>query len=137
MSYLLDTNVVSELRKSRRANAGVIDFFSQTPAEAIYLPVQVIGEIRGGAGRLRHRGDLPQAERLEGWLDGLVMDHGKRILGFDIDCAQVWGRLLSISPHHTIDKQIAAIALIYDLVVVTRNTADFAATRARLLNPFV
>ena len=135
--YLLDTNIVSELRKGARANAGVTAFFASLKSEDIYLSVQTIGEIRRGLENIRNRGDDAQAERLEDWLDALVSSYARRILGFDLECAQLWGRLMSPSPQHPIDKQIAAIALIHDLTIVTRNTSDFAATGARLLNPFV
>lgn len=134
--YLLDTNVVSELRKGPRANAGVVSFFAALQPEDIYLAVQTIGELRRGVENIRGRGDADQASRLEAWLDLVVTDHVTHILGFDLDCAQVWGRLLSPNPQHPIDKQIAAIGLIYNLTVVTRNTADFARTGVRLLNPF-
>ena len=70
------------------------------------------------------------------WLDSVLADHGMRILEFDLECAQVWGKLMSPNPQHPVDKQIAAIALAYDLTVVTLNTADFERTGARLLNPF-
>ncbi|WP_246262447.1 hypothetical protein [Aromatoleum evansii] len=66
----------------------------------------------------------------------VVADYADRILGFDLDCAQVWGKLMSPSPRHPIDKQIAAIALIYDLTVVTWNTEDFESTGVRNINPF-
>ena len=134
--YLLDTNVLSELRKGGRANPGVTAFFDKLPAAEIYLAVQTIGELRRGVENIRGRGDRDQAKKLEAWLDGVIADHATRILGFDLDCAQVWGQLLSPNPQHPIDKQIAAIGLIYDLSVVTRNTADFAATGVRLTNPF-
>ncbi|QDX81285.1 VapC toxin family PIN domain ribonuclease [Denitratisoma sp. DHT3] len=134
--YLLDTNVVSELRKGDRANSGVRRFFAALAAEEIYLAVQTVGEIRRGLENVRGRGDMAQAKRLEDWLDALVADYADRILGFDIDCAQVWGRLMSPNPHHPIDKQIAAIGLIYDLTIVTRNTEDFRGAGARVINPF-
>lgn len=134
--YLLDTNVISELRKGGRANSGVTAFFATLAAEDIYLSVQTIGEIRRGLENIRNRGDSEQAVRLEAWLDNVVADYSDRILGFDLDCAQVWGKLMSPSPQHPIDKQIAAIALIYDLTVVTRNTEDFNSTGARTINPF-
>ena len=134
--YLLDTNVVSELRKGPRANAGVVGFFAALKPEDIYLAVQTVGELRRVVENIRGRDDEDQASRLEALLDLVVTEHAARILGFDLDCAQVWGRLLSPSPQHPIDKQIAAIGLIYNLTVVTRNTADFARTGVRLLNPF-
>lgn len=134
--YLLDTNVVSELRKGRRADAGVTAFFAGLRSEDFFLPVQTIGEIRRGVENVRARGDVDQASLLESWLDTLVTEHTPRILGLDLDAAQVWGKLMSPSPQHPIDKQIAAIALLYDLTVVTRNTADFQGTGVRLINPF-
>ena len=134
--YLLDTNVVSELRKGTRANAGVMEFFATLRSEEMYLSVQTIGEIRRGLESIRYRGDTVQAARLDDWLDQLVTQHAHRILAFDWECAQLWGKLMSPNPQHPIDKQIAAIALIYDLTIVTRNTDDFKTTGARLLNPF-
>ena len=134
--YLLDTNVVSELRKGVRANSGVKAFFANLRADEIYLSVQTIGELRRGVENIRRRGDIKQAELLNTWLDSLLADHGMRILEFDLECAQVWGKLMSPNPQHPVDKQIAAIGLVYDLTVVTRNTADFEHTGTRLLNPF-
>lgn len=134
--YLLDTNVVSELRKGARANSGVKAFFSNLRAEDIYLSVQTIGELRRGVEHIRGRGDFAQADLLENWLTDLLNEHGRRILAFDVECAQVWGKLMSPNPQHPIDKQIAAIGLIYDLTVVTRNIADFGFAGVRLLNPF-
>lgn len=133
---LLDTNVVSELRKGARAHPGVTAFFAGLAPEDIHLAVQTIGEIRRGVENIRQRGDRDQAARLESWLDNMVQDHAARILGFDLDAAQVWGKLMAPSPQHPIDKQIAAIALLHDLTVVTRNTADFAGTGVRLIDPF-
>lgn len=134
--YLLDTNVISELRKGGRANHGVTAFFATLAAEDIYLSVVTIGEIRRGLENVRARGDREQAGRLEAWLDKVVTDFSDRILEFDLDCAQVWGKLMSPHPQHPIDKQIAASALIYDLTVVTRNTDDFVSSGVRSLNPF-
>ena len=134
--YLLDTNVISELRKGGRANHGVTAFFATLAAEEIYLSVVTIGQIRRGLENVRAQGDREQAGRLEAWLDKVVTDFSDRILEFDLDCAQVWGKLMSPHPQHAIDKQIAAIALIYDLTVVTRNTDDFVSSGVRSLNPF-
>lgn len=134
--YLLDTNVISELRKGGRANSGVTTFFATLAPEDIYLSVVTIGEIRRGLENVRARGDREQAGRLETWLDKVVTDFSDRILDFDLECAQVWGKLMSPHPQHPIDKQIAAIALIYDLTVVTRNTDDFVSSGVRKLNPF-
>lgn len=134
--YLVDTNVISEARKGGRADAGVRAFFRDVDPDAIYLSVQTLGEIRRGLENVRRRGDVLHAVRLETWLNTVMSEYGDRILAFDIDCAQVWGRLLSPRAEHLVDRQIAAIALIHDMTVVTRNTADFAGTGVGLLNPF-
>ena len=135
--YLVDTNVISEARKGKKANPGVQKFFRTVEAEDLYLSVQTIGEIRRGLENIRHRGDLPQAKKLEKWLDLVVANYDDRILSFDEECAQVWGRLMSPHHEHPIDKQIAAIALIHDLTVVTRNVDDFRGSSTRIYNPFV
>ena len=135
--YLVDTNVISEARKGRKANPGVQRFFRAIEAENLYLSVQTVGEIRRGLENIRHRGDLLQARKLERWLDLVVADYADRILSFDQECAQVWGRLMSPHHEHPIDKQIAAIALIHDLTVVTRNIDDFRGTGTKTSNPFV
>jgi len=135
--YLVDTNVISEARKGAKSNPGVQKFFQTTGAADIYLSAQTIGEIRRGLENIRHRGDLPQARKLEKWLDLVAADYADRILSFDEECDQVWGRLMSPHLQHPIDKQIAAIALIHDLTVVTRNVEDFRGTGVGLINPFV
>ncbi len=85
---------------------------------------------------IRHRGDQPQAERLEQWLAEVLQTYGDRVLDLDGDAAQIWGRLRVPNPYNAIDKQIAAIALLHDLTVVTRNIDDFAYCGVRRLNPF-
>jgi len=136
--YLIDTNVISEVRKQSKANPGVIEFFTQACAqdEAIYLSVVTIGELRRGVEPIRHRGDEPQAKLLEAWLADVIGHYAGNLLAFDAEAAQVWGRLRVLHPDHELDKQIAAIALVNDLTVVTRNEADFSGTGVRLKNPF-
>jgi predicted nucleic acid-binding protein len=136
--HLIDTNVVSEARKGWRANTGVRIFFDRSSAEEtpLYLSVVTIGELRRGVELIRHRGDTVQADRLESWLSVILTDHADHILPFDIEAAQVWGRLRAPDPKNEIDKQVAAIALIHDLTIVTRNIAHFVACGARLQNPF-
>lgn len=134
--YLVDTNVISEARKGKKANRGTQEFWHAVDPDAIYLSVQTIGEIRRGVENIKNRGDTTQAKALEQWLNKLVTEYADRILVFDEDCAQVWGKLMSPSNQHPIDKQIAAIGLIHGLTVVTRNTDDFLGTGVRLMNPF-
>ncbi|MBX3669345.1 MAG: type II toxin-antitoxin system VapC family toxin [Rhodocyclaceae bacterium] len=136
--YLIDTNVISELRKKGRANPGVTDFFRRVAAadEPLYLSVITLGELRRGVERIRRRGDTVQAALLEQWLERVLQEYSNHILDFDADAAQIWGKLTALDPEHDIDKQIAAAALLYGLTVVTRNVTDFAGTGAKLLDPF-
>ena len=136
--YLVDTNVVSEARKAHRADHGVQAFFARIAEDksSLYLSVVTVGELRRGVELIRHRGDELQAKLLEDWLEGTLAEYGDCILDFDAEMAQVWGRLRVPQPQNALDKQIAATALIHDLIVVTRNVEDFADTGVRLLNPF-
>lgn len=133
--FLVDTNVLSERRKGPKADPDVVDFIERAEHE-LFLPVQVIGELRSGIERLRHRGDLRQAFKLETWFHLILEEYTLRILAFDLQCAKMWGALMVVNDQHIVDKQIAAIALVYDLTIVTRNMAHFAGTGVRLLNPF-
>ena len=137
--YLIDTNVVSEARKKRQANPGVMAFFKQTEArgESVYLSVITVGELRRGVESIRHRGDARQAATLETWLQGLLDQFAHHILAFDAEAAQVWGRLRVPNAENALDKQIAAIAWVNDLTVVTRNTSDFVGSGVKLLDPFL
>lgn len=136
--YLIDTNVISEARKGRTADAGVQAFLRQSAAQGarLWLSAVTMGELRRGVDLIHHRGDHAQARRLESWLAGLIEEYSEAILPFDSDAAQIWGRMRVPHPENALDKQIAATALVHDLTVVTRNTCDFAATGVRLLNPF-
>ncbi len=136
--FLVDTNVISEARKGCRADPGVQAFWVAAARDdsTLFLAAVTVGELRRGVELIRHRGDQPQAQLLEQWLDAVLQAYADRVLALDADAAQIWGRLRVPNPYCAIDKQIAAIALLHDLTVVTRNTKDFAGTGVRLLNPF-
>lgn len=137
--YLVDTDVVSEVRKRAKANRGVRRFFAaaRTKGDALYVSVITLGEIRRGVESIRHRGDTRQARQLEAWLSTVLNDFADHILDFSHEEAQVWGRLRVPHPENAIDKQIAATALTHELTLVTRNTAHFSGLGVRLVNPFV
>jgi len=136
--FLVDTNVISEARKGRRADPGVQAFWAAAARNdsPLFLAAVTVGELRRGVELIRHRGAQPQALLLEQWLDAVLQTYGDRVLALDADAAQIWGRLRVPNPHHAIDKQIAALALLHDLTLVTRNTEDFGGAGVRLLNPF-
>jgi toxin FitB len=136
--YLIDTDVLSELRKKDRADPGVRAFFARIEAEqaAIYLSVVTIGELRRGIELIRHRGDGSQAVQLESWLEKILGDYQDCILAFDVECAQTWGRLRVPHSENALDKQIAATALIYGLTVVTRNERHYQGLGVGIFNPF-
>ena len=135
MSLLLDTNVLSELRKGARANARLRGWFDGVAADEIYLSVLVIGELRRGIELVRRR-DARQAAALERWLTRVTADHADRILPVDEAVADQWGRLSASRPGSVIDTLMAATALVHGLVLVTRNVKDVAWTGVAYLNPF-
>jgi len=136
--YLVDTDVISEARKGHQGNAGVRAFFSRASDEGaeLYLSAVTIGELRQGVERIRYRGDMSQAQKLEQWLLRVTSAYADRILPLDEETAQVWGRLRVPNPENPLDKQIAATALIHDLEVISRNAAHYAPTGVRVSNPF-
>jgi len=135
--YLLDTDVVSELRKGRNGNAGVRAFMSATHGADLYLSVITLGELRRGVERIRWRGDTDQANVLETWLDKILENFSQQVLAFDADCAHVWGRMRVPHEENPIDKQIAAIAWVNNLTLVTRNVRHHTGTGVAVENPFV
>ena len=135
MSLLLDTNVLSELRKGARANAHLRGWFDGVSIDEIHLSVLVVGELRRGIELVRRR-DTKQAAALERWLKRVTIDHAERILPVDEPVADVWGRLTARQPGSVIDTLMAATALVHGLVLVTRNVKDVAWTGVSFLNPF-
>ena len=135
MSLLVDTNVISELRKGSRANPHVLAWFRGVAEEEIHLSVLAVGELRRGVERLRGR-DARQAGALERWLRQVMRDHAERILPVDYRVAEQWGRLTAMRSGSVIDTLMAATAQVFDLVLVTRNVKHVAWTGVSYLNPF-
>jgi len=136
--YLIDTNIISEMRKGKKADAGVQAFFENVVSNNIttYLSVITVGELRRGIEKIRYRNDAKQADMLDAWLGKILSSYSSNILNFDKEAAQVWGYLRVPHHEHILDKQIAAIALTNNLTVVTRNLNDFESSGVKLLNPF-
>ena len=133
--YLVDTNVISELRKNDSGNANVRDWFAMVDARTIYLSVLVLGEIRAGAERIRER-DPAKAAELDGWLKRVTERHNRRILGIDYEVARVWGWMKGRYRVPVVDGLLAATAQVHGLVLVTRNVKDVERTGVSYLNPF-
>jgi len=136
VTYLLDTNVVSELRKGRRCNPSVAAWFSGVADSDLCLSVLVIGEIRRGIEAVRRRDGI-RAATLDQWLARLVRDHGERILPVDRQVAEEWGRLTAGRATSIVDALLAATARVHGLTLVTRNIRDVQWTGVSCVNPFV
>jgi len=134
MTYLLDTNVISELRR-RQPDPGVLEWYETVPSAQLFLSVLTIGEIRVGIERLRRK-DAVQADALEWWFRGLRSTYQDHVIGIDIETAQEWGRLSVADPVPVIDGLLAASAKVRGWTLVTRNPADLARCGVALLNPF-
>jgi len=137
MSFVLDTNVISEVRKgSNRCDGRVWRWFSETPPEEIFLSVIVLGEIRKGAELIRAR-DPAKTASLERWLRDLKLAYDQRILPITDDVCDLWGRLTARAKVPMTDGLIAATAQHYNMTVVTRNEADFQRVSVDYFNPFL
>ena len=132
-SYLLDTNIVSELRK-RKPDSYVAAWFDSVRDEDVHLSVLVVGEIRQGINHLRQR-DPDQAEAYEEWLSELTIGYRERLEPIDLVVAEDWGRLNAERSLPVVDGLLAATARVHKWTLVTRNVRDFPAG-VDILNPF-
>ncbi|MFT4218475.1 MAG: type II toxin-antitoxin system VapC family toxin [Micropruina sp.] len=133
--FLLDTNVVSELRKRERADRNVSRWFADHRTAEFWLSVLVVGELRRGVELILRRDEVA-ASRLAEWLDSLIDDYDDRILPVTVAIAERWARVTTPDPAPAIDGLLAATALEHDLVLVTRNVLDVARTGVPAINPF-
>ena len=135
MNVLVDTNVISELRRGRNANSRVVSWFSGTPPERVFTSVIVLGEIRRGI-ELVSRRDKPQAEALAQWYDAVRERLGDRVLVIDEPVMTVWARISVPDVLPAYDGLIAATALLHGLTVATRNTRDYHRAGVQVVNPW-
>ena len=135
MSFLVDTNVVSEIRKGPRCDPAVAAWWADVAEDELWLSVAVLGEIRKGIELARLR-DPAKARALERWLAELTVGYADRLLVVDTAVAQEWGRLSAIRRVPVVDALLAATANVHGLTLVTRNEQDVAGLGVAVLNPF-
>ena len=134
--FILDTNVVSELRKRTKADREVAEWASRKPAQQLFLSVMTVREFEYGV-LLSARRDKQKAELLGTWLESVLQRFEGRILEVDTAIARRCAALHVPNPKPERDAWIAATALVHDMTVVTRNTRDFSSTGAKLFNPWL
>jgi len=132
--YLLDTNLISETRKTR-ADAGVMAFLTAADAAGLFLSVLTLGELRKGV-EAKRRTDAVAAAHLSAWVDGIETTFADRVLPLDAAAARLWGELSASRTLPVIDTLIAATAITHGLTLVTRNTHDVAGTGVPLVDPW-
>jgi predicted nucleic acid-binding protein len=131
--YLLDTNVVSELRKLKPHGA-VLTWLNELHESQIYLSAVTIGELQAGV-ELTRKQDLQKAAQIQSWIDRLEQSY--QVLPMDSSCFREWARLMFGKPDNLMeDLMIAATARVHELTLATRNERDFAASGVRIFNPF-
>jgi predicted nucleic acid-binding protein len=135
VSYLIDTNIISEIRKGARCDARVAAWYASVADEDLFLSTLVLGEIRKGVELARPR-DAGRALALERWLGDVEAAFDGRVLGIDNAVSDQWGRMSAIRPLPVIDGLLAATASTHGLTLVTRNDRDVAGLGAMVFNPF-
>lgn len=135
MSYLIDTNVLSEIQKGPRANSAVSAWWKSTESSDLYLSVIVIGEIYRGIEKL-FLTDPNRGQEFLDWIQEVINAFEGRILSVDLESAIIWGKLTSGRSIPLVDAQLAATALSRNMTLITRNTRDIHGTGVRYLNPF-
>ena len=135
MAFLIDTNVISEVRKGSRCDPTVAAWWNGVAEDDLWLSPLVLGEIRKGV-ELARRRDPRKAEALEAWLADLMSGFGDRVLPVDAAVAEQWGKMNALRPIPIIDALLAATAKVNGLTLVTRNVADVAGLDVDVLNPF-
>lgn len=133
--YLLDTNILSEIRKGDRANSHALSWFQAVDESDLFISVLALGEIRAGIERIRSN-DPSQSRALERWLAGLEGTYADRVIPVTAAIADRWGRLSAMNRPPVVDGLMAATAMENDLILVTHNTQDVARTGVNTIDPF-
>ena len=134
--FLLDTNVISEVRKGRNGDSGVASWYASVDESELFISALVPGEIRRGIELSRGRRDLRQGDALDSWLQALLKRFSERVLPVDSSVADTWGRISALRPVPVIDGLLAATAMVHGKTLVTRNISDVQGLGVELLNPF-
>jgi toxin FitB len=135
VSYLIDTNIISEVRKGSSCDELVASWYASIDDADLYLSVLVLGEIRKGI-ELARRRDSVKAKALESWLTQVDAAFGDRVLPIDRTVTDEWGRMSALRPIPVIDGLLAATAKVHRMTLVTRNDANVSGVGAMVLNPF-
>lgn len=135
MSFLLDTNIISEIRKGSRCDPNVSAWYASIDDSDLYLSTLVLGEIRRGIERVRSR-DPTKANALERWLGEVSVAFDGRVLLVDNAVSDEWGRMSALRSIPVIDGLLAATAKVNRMTLITRNDAEISGLGAKLLNPF-
>jgi predicted nucleic acid-binding protein len=133
--FLIDTNIISEVRKGQRCDPNVAAWYATLEDTEIFLSVLVLGEIRKGI-ELARRSDSRKADELGRWLQRVEQDFSDRVLPIDASIADEWGRMSAVRPIPVVDGLLGATARVYGLTFVTRDDDDLEGLGVTLLNPF-
>jgi hypothetical protein len=134
VSFLLDTNVVSEVRR-KQPDPLVLSWLENVDPGALHISVLTLGEIAKGAAKRAARERL-QADALDRWLQSIRLHYADRVVGIDATIAERWGRLTAVRTLPVIDGLLAATALVHNMTLVTRNVRDMADTGVAIHDPW-
>ena len=135
MPFLLDTNILSELRKGKRCNSNVASWAAKESKQAHYISVLSLGEIRKGIELLRKKSPA-DCISFEVWLQKILSDYSNCTIAITSEIAGRWGELSALRPRPVIDSLLAATAIEHGLTLATRNTKDFEGLQISIVNPF-
>jgi len=134
MRYLLDTNIISELRR-KQPDSKVVEWFGEIHASSLYLSCITIGELKSGALK-KAKTDIASSKLLIKWIDSLVSDYEEQILDINLETCEVWAQMLNIDATNAIDSLLAAQSVQSNMILVTRNVKHFKMFNIKLYNPF-